>query len=82
MINLGEERFFIFSCPSCNHLQIKEIRNMQTAIFKCQKCNKTRKVRSKGMFQLKYHGRFTSNQATKVIQELKWQNQVSQEKGQ
>jgi len=68
---MEENRFFIFSCPSCGHFQTKEIRNMATASFKCFKCGKSRKIRSKGQFNLKFYGKFSCNNAVDKILELK-----------
>jgi len=68
---LQEDRFYILSCPHCGNFQIKEIRNIQIATFKCLICNKSRKIISKGTFNVKSYGNFTCNQATEEIKSIK-----------
>lgn len=68
---MEENRFFVLRCPNCGTFQTKEIRKIHSAIFKCFKCNKTRKVYRKGDFNLQCYGRYTCNDATSKIKILK-----------
>lgn len=70
---MQEDRFFILMCPNCGHMQVKEVRDIHKAVFKCFKCNKTRKIKSKKKFglQIRSFGNFDCRTATVKLQGIK-----------
>ena len=59
-------KYFALTCYKCGHVQFKETMDVTKAVFKCNLCGKTRKLKYSRKYGLQLKGREFTDKATAI----------------
>ena len=59
-------KYFALVCPKCGHVQFKETIDVTKAVFKCNRCGRSRKLKYSRKYGLQLKGREFVDKATAI----------------
>jgi len=61
--------FYVFQCKKCGRWSVREVRKLDSAVFKCPYCRHQEKIKKKSDFglSLKYKGGFDNPNEASII---------------